>query len=214
MTNEEIKKEVLHRVAVQKKKRQRILRVSASLGAVVLVSLAGVGLMGGDVFKQTPPITDTVVKNTTTVTTAPTKGEDTTTTATTETTTVTTVTTTTPTQAITTRSQTQASIKGPHNRPTSSVTNTPLSNRTIILNDGAVYRPITDADRTTYGLPQEIDTEDVGEPLGRVGAHTEAPIYSADPALVGGTVYTYGPIADKKVLIVLCGAKCYVFILT
>ena len=123
MTNEEIKKEILHRVAVQKKKRQRILRVSASLGAVVLVSLAGVGLMGSGVFDQTPPVTDTVVQTTTTVD-IPTEGEDTTTSAATETTAVTTVTTTAPTQTETTYPQTQASIKGPHYRPTTRPTQT------------------------------------------------------------------------------------------
>lgn len=83
MTNEEIKKEVLHRVAVQKKKRQRILRVSASLGAVVLVSLASVSLMRGGVFDQTPPVSDKVAKPTTTETTAPTEQDVTTTTTTT-----------------------------------------------------------------------------------------------------------------------------------
>ena len=124
MTNEEIKKEVLHRVAVQKKKRQRILRVSASLGAVVLVSLAGVGLMGSGVFDQTPPVTDTVVQTTTAVSTASTERENNTTTAATETTTVTTVTTTAPTQTETTRAQTQASNKGPHYRPTTRPTQT------------------------------------------------------------------------------------------
>ena len=124
MTNEEIKKEVLHRVAVRKKKRQRILRVSASLGAVVLVSLAGVGLMGSGVFDQTPPVTDTVVQTTTAVSTASTERENNNNTAATETTSVTTVTTIAPTQTETTRSQTQASNKGPHYRPTTRPTQT------------------------------------------------------------------------------------------
>lgn len=124
MTNEEIKKEVLHRVAVQKKKRQRVLQVSASLGCVAVVALAGVGLMGSGVFDQTPPVTDKVAKPTTAVSAAPTEGEDTTTAAATETTTVTTVTTIAPTQTETTYPQTQASNKGPHYRPTTRPTQT------------------------------------------------------------------------------------------
>ena len=85
MTNEEIKKEILHRVAVQKKKRQRVLRVSASVGCAAVVALAGVGLVRGGVFDQTPPVTDKVVKPTTTVTTAPTEQDVTTTTTTVDT---------------------------------------------------------------------------------------------------------------------------------
>ena len=126
MTNEEIKREVLHRVAVQKKKRQRVLQMSASLGCLAVVTLAGVGLMGSGVFDQTPPVTDKVAKPTTTVTTvAPTERENNTTTAAaTETTTVTTVTTIAPTQTETTYPQTQASNKGPHYRPTTRPTQT------------------------------------------------------------------------------------------
>lgn len=125
MTNEEIKKEVLHRVAVQKKKRQRVLQVSASLGCVAVVALAGVGLMGSGVFDQTPPVSDTVAKPTTAVSTAPTERENNTTTAAaTETTTATTVTTIAPTQTETTYPQTQASNKGPHYRPTTRPTQT------------------------------------------------------------------------------------------
>ena len=85
MTNEEIKKEVLHRVAVQKKKRQRILRVSASLGCVAVVALAGVGLMGSGVFDQTPPVSDTIAKTTAAASAAPTEQDVTTTTATVDT---------------------------------------------------------------------------------------------------------------------------------
>lgn len=137
MTNEEIKKEVLHRVAVQKKKRQRILRVSASLGAVVLVSLAGVGLMNSGVFDQTPPVTDTVVKTTTAASTASTERENNTATAgKAETTAVTTVTTIAPTQTETTYPQTQASIKGPHYRPTTRPTQTTT---TITLEEPPYY---------------------------------------------------------------------------
>ena len=90
MTNEEIKKEILHRVAVQKKKRQRVLRVSASVGCAAVVALAGVGLVRSGVFDHPPPVTDTVVKPTTTVTTVPTEQESTTTTANTPTTNTTT----------------------------------------------------------------------------------------------------------------------------
>ena len=109
MTNEEIKKEILHRVAVQKQKRQRVLRMSASVGCAAVVALAGVGLVRGGVFDQTPPVTDKVVKPTTTVTTAPTEQDVTTTTTTVDTTTTdggvvaptTTVTTVAPTQTTT-----------------------------------------------------------------------------------------------------------------
>ena len=75
-------------MAEQKKKKQRILRVSASLGCFALVTLAGVGLMGSGVFDQTPPVTPASDKGEVTTTTidVPTESEGTTTTTTANTT--------------------------------------------------------------------------------------------------------------------------------
>ena len=84
-------------VAEQKKKRQLMLRVSASVGCLAVVTLAGVGLVLGGVFDQTPPVTPATDDGTVTTTTVdvPTEGEATAATTTTVNTTITTIDTTT-----------------------------------------------------------------------------------------------------------------------
>ena len=42
----------------QRKKKQTITRVTASVGSVALVSLAGFSLLRSDAFRDTPPVTD------------------------------------------------------------------------------------------------------------------------------------------------------------
>ena len=54
-------------VIQQRKKKQAITRVTASVGSVALVSLAGFALLRSDVFRTTPPITDGVTTTTTAV---------------------------------------------------------------------------------------------------------------------------------------------------
>ena len=61
-------------VAEQKKKKQAITRVTASVGSVALVSLAGIALLRNDAFHDTPPVTDGGV----TTATVPTGAETTT----------------------------------------------------------------------------------------------------------------------------------------
>ena len=65
-------------VIAQRKKKQLVTRVTASVGSVALVSLAGIALLRSDAFRETPPISDGGA--TTTTTHIPTEGEDTTTT--------------------------------------------------------------------------------------------------------------------------------------
>ncbi|MBQ3507758.1 MAG: hypothetical protein IJA91_04335 [Clostridia bacterium] len=50
----------------QRKKKQTITRVTASVGSVALVSLAGFSLLRSDAFRDTPPITDGGAATTTT----------------------------------------------------------------------------------------------------------------------------------------------------
>ena len=68
-------------VIAQRKKKQLVTRVTASVGSVALVSLASFALFKSDAFRETPPISDGGA--TTTTTHIPTEGEDTTTTTTT-----------------------------------------------------------------------------------------------------------------------------------
>ena len=110
-------------VIAQRKKKQAITRVTASVGSVALVSLAGIALFNNDAFRDAPPVTDggattTVTVSTTdgvaTVTTAPSAtGGDTTDTAATD----------APTQTVTTaptttRSKTTATTVVPTSAPT------------------------------------------------------------------------------------------------
>ena len=68
-------------VIAQRKKKQLVTRVTASVGSVALVSLAGIALLRSDAFRETPPLSDGGA--TTTTTHIPTEGEATTTTTTT-----------------------------------------------------------------------------------------------------------------------------------
>ena len=68
-------------VIAQRKKKQLVTRVTASVGSVALVSLAGIALLRSDAFRETPPLSDGGA--TTTTTHIPTEGEGTTTTTTT-----------------------------------------------------------------------------------------------------------------------------------
>lgn len=53
-------------IVEQRKKKQRITRVTASVGSVALVSLAGIALLRNDAFRTDPPVTDSGVTTTTT----------------------------------------------------------------------------------------------------------------------------------------------------
>ena len=103
-------------VIAQRKKKQAITRVTASVGSVALVSLAGIALLRNDAFHDTPPVTDGGVTTatvptgaeTTTDTTPPTAtiGDDTT-----SATTVTEAPTQTAATTVTTRPSTSHTVK-------------------------------------------------------------------------------------------------------
>ena len=92
----------------QRKKKQAITRVTASVGSVALVSLAGFALLRSDVFRDTPPITDSGITTTTakpTENSTTTKSTATTTTGGTQTTATSTTTASTVTAAPTTSTE-------------------------------------------------------------------------------------------------------------
>lgn len=194
MTNEEIKKEVLLRARrLKEKKAKRNRRLFAGSIGFLCVALSVLLLPSLAPPSVVPtPVNDTHVTTPTEMQTVPT--------------------TITPSQTVTTQADTKHSNKGTYHRPSTTVASTPLPDSTLVLDRRTVYRLATEEDRAHYGIPQTVREEDVGAYLGTVETETDAPVYSADPALAGGKVYAYKPIADEKALVVLYGGKHYVFI--
>ena len=184
MTNEEIKKEILHRVAVQKKKRQRVLRVSASVGCAAVVALAGVGLVRGGVFDQTPPVTDTVAKPTTTVTT--------TTTQTTTGTTVVPTTTAKPTTGKAEQTQTTASTTTKATKPIA--TQPLLPTYDIRWSDAVEGDAHDEGDRMYYGKNINCHMclrKPVNEQTGKIAIRAAVPV-DFNFVYNGQTIEIYG----------------------
>ena len=123
----------------QRKKKQAITRVTASVSSVALVSLAGIALLRNDAFHDTPPVTDGVT--TTTVTVPTTDGVATVTTAPSATggdTTDTSAATDAPTQTATTaptttRSKTTATTVAPTKTDPSKTTATTTAPKKVLI---------------------------------------------------------------------------------
>ena len=211
MTNDEIKKEVLLRARyIKEKKAKRNRRLFA--GCIGLFCV-GVSVLLLPTFTP-PPVVPTSVNNTHTA--IPSETQTVTTHSathfTTHSATQTVPTTTTPSQNITTQTDTKHSNKGTYRPPTTTGTNAPLPNSSLVLNHRTVYHLATEEDCTNYGIQQAVCKEDIGAYLGAVETKTDAPIYSADPALAGGKVYTYKPVANELALVIVCNDTTLVFI--
>ena len=191
MTNDEMKKEVLLRANRLKEKRakrkKRLLTGGACLLFVAVLAIAVPPLLR----QPSPSVTPPSDQHRTTTTAGPSS------------TTATTATTQTQT---TTQTRIQHSQKGP-----SRTTAVPQPNSSIRWNESAVYRLATAEERARYDVPATIPDDDLGELLGIVTAR-EGAIVSSDSALLGCKVYVYAPIADRKILVVLCGAERYVYV--
>lgn len=196
MTNEEMKKEVLLRANRLKerraKRRKRLLTGGACLLFVALLATAVPPLLR----QPSPAVTPPSDQHRTTTTVSP------------PSTTATTATTQTQT---TTQTRILHSQKGP-TRTTAPNAVTPQPDSTIRWNGNAVYRVATDEERIRYGVPTTIPDEALGEWLGNVTAQADGTVVSSDPALLGCKVYVYAPIAEYKVLIVVCGAERYAYV--
>ena len=205
MTNDEIKKEVLSR-AHRRKKNKAKRNKQLFVGGVGLLCLSLSALL-------LPTLTLP------SVVTSPDNGTQTNTSVQAQT--VTTHITTKAVSSIITSSQTTTpptdtkhSDKSPHYPSPTTIGNAPLSNGTLVLEDGTIYRLATDEELSRYNIPQPIQDKNIGEYLGTVETRSDAPIYSTNHALAGGKVHTYKPVADEMVLVILCHETKLVFIIS
>lgn len=205
MTNEEIKKEVLLRAQrLKEKKAKRNRRLFAGSLGLLCVALSLLLLPSLALPPTVPaPVNDTH-------NTAPTATQ----TVTTGSAAQTASTAITPSQTVTTQTDTKHSNKGTYHPPSTTVASAPLPDSTLVLDRRTVYRLATEEDYARYGIPQAVQQEDVGAYLGTVETDTDAPIYSADPALTRGKVYAYKPVADETVLVILSNGEKFVFVVS
>lgn len=205
MTNDEFKKEVLSRALRWKKnKTKRNKRIL--VGSVGLLCLS-LSILLFPTFTIPPTITTPVndIQATTPFITH---------TETSHFTTQAVSTATIASQIATTRTETKHSNKSPYPPFSTTIASIPPSDSILVLEGSTVYRLATKEEYSQYDIPQTIRDENIGKYLGIVETRSDAPIYSVDPTLTGGRVYTYKPVADKMMLVILCNEKTFVFIVS